>query len=90
MERLEAFRDTPPKKKEEKIETAATTPLYEPKAVLERYEVGANAVELDSVLRCVTIKGQFGEISLEYEAVPDLVAFLAWAMRARMEDADER
>jgi hypothetical protein len=89
MESLEAFRDTPPKKK---AKTESVTPIYEPKPVLERYVVGDYVVEMDSVDRTMLISGESGDTVLEYKDVPDLVCFLAWAMRARMEvteDADK-
>lgn len=90
MESLDAFRDNPPKKKETKTESM--TPIYEPKPVLERYVVGDYVVEMDSVDRTMLISGESGDTVLEYKDVPDLVCFLAWAMRTRMEvteDADK-
>lgn len=93
MESFEAFRDKPLIKKEEaKTESVAVIPMYEPKPVLERYNVGLFGVEMDCIAQFVTITGECGEIAIDYKDVPDLVQFLAWAMRTRMEvreDADK-
>jgi hypothetical protein len=85
MESLEAFRDTPSKKKAAETEPKAAVIEYEPMPVLERYQVGENTVELDGTNRIVTITGECGSLMLSYAEVPDLTQFLAWAMRRRME-----
>lgn len=85
MEGLAAFNPPHRQKMEKKAEEKPVIPKYEPKPVLEKYQVGENVMELDSVSRCVTIIGAIGEIAMEYEQIPDLVQFLAWAMRERME-----
>jgi transposase len=90
MDSLEAFRDTPPKKATVK-EEPVVIPKYEPKPVLEKYHVNDFIVELDSKDRYVMISGDPGDIVFHYDSIPDLVQFLAWAMRERMEvtaDAD--
>jgi transposase len=84
MESLEAFRDTPLLKKEEKKESAVVeTPMYEP--IIERYKIRGFDVELDGEDRDVTIATEEDVIVIPYDSVPDLVQFLAWAMRKRME-----
>ena len=86
MENLAAFADPPARKKRKKeTEAPPVVPKYEPKPVLEKYQVGGNLVELDGVSKCIMITGCDGEITLAYEEIPDLVQFLAWAMRERMD-----
>jgi hypothetical protein len=92
MDSLEAFRDTHPKKATAK-EEPVVIPEYEPKPVLEKYAVADFIVELDSKDRYVMVSGDSGDIVFPYESVPELVQFLAWAMRERMEvteDADQQ
>jgi hypothetical protein len=92
MEGYAAFKNTPPRKKMEKTETMPMIPKYNPKPVLERYCIGCNMIELDGNDRSLTITGDEGEITMTYGEIPDLVQFLAWAMRERMEvtaDAEE-
>ena len=60
-------------------------PKYEPKPVIERYEVADFGVELDSKERYVMVSGDSGDIVFSFDVIPDLVQFLAWAMRERME-----
>lgn len=91
MESLEAFKDKP-KKAEAEAETKAVIPPYEPKPVTERYKFGMFDVELDTEDRDVTIVTEEDVLVIPYDFVPDLVQFLAWAMRTRMEvseDADK-
>ena len=83
MEGYAAFKNTAPRKKEEPKETPVL-PKYEPKPVHEEYHVGNHTVSLDSITRSVTVDGDDGEITIPYESIPDLVQFLAWAMRERM------
>lgn len=86
MEGLEAFKDAPtPKKEDAKAEVKPVIPKYDPKPTLERYRVSGIMIYMNSIDRYVTISGEEGEIILEYESIPDLVQFLAWAMRERME-----
>ncbi len=87
MESLEAFRDTPPKKKETKTETKVEAPMYEP--IIERYKIRGFDVELDGEDRDVTIATEEDVIVIPYDHIPDLVQFLAWAMRKRMEVRDD-
>lgn len=93
MEGYAAFKNTPPRKELE-TEAMPVIPKYNPKPVLERYCIGCNMIELDGNDRSVTITGDEGEITMTYGEIPDLVQFLAWAMRERMEvtadaEADE-
>jgi hypothetical protein len=93
MEGYAAFKNTPPRKKME-TEAMPVIPKYNPKPVHEEYRVGIHTVSLDSITRSVTVDGDDGEITIPFESVPDLVQFLAWAMRERMEvtadaEADE-
>lgn len=85
MEGIAAFKDAPPPKKEEVKEAMPVIPKYEPKPSLERFRVSGIMIDLNSIDRNVTISWELGEIILEYESIPDLVQFLAWAMRTRME-----
>ena len=86
MEGLAAFKDTPPRKKmETKTEVKPMIPKYEPKPVLEKFVVGDCGIELDNTDRLLTLSSDAGDIVFEYESIPELVQFLAWAMRERME-----
>lgn len=63
-------------------------PEYEPKPVSERYEIGGVSVILDSNKQSIRIRmPHSGEVEIGYKSVPDLVQFLVWAMRTRMEAA---
>lgn len=84
MEGYSAFKNTPTRKKTEAKEDAPVLPKYNPKPVHEEYHVGNHTVSLDSITRSVTVDGDDGEITIPFESVPDLVQFLAWAMRERM------
>ena len=93
MEGYAAFKNTP-SRKELETEAMPVIPKYNPKPVHEEYRVGIHTVSLDSITRSVTVDGDDGEITIPFESVPDLVQFLAWAMRERMEvtadaEADE-
>ena len=91
MEGLAAFKDTPQKKEQEEA-VKPMIPKYEPKPVIERFAVGYGIVEIDAVAQSILISGDDGEILIPFNQVPDLVQFLAWAMRTRMEvtaDAEE-
>lgn len=87
LERLAAFADTPPKREilEERKKEAVMMPKYEPKPREESYDIGILGVELDHVGRSVRIGNGFEETQIPFDLVPDLVQFLAWAMRTRME-----
>ena len=86
MERLEAFADTPPKRKEMEVkEEMSMIPKYEPKPVFEEFDIGEYSIELDRRGHTLRIAGDNEEITLPYRSVPDLVQFLAWAMRTRRE-----
>lgn len=81
MEGLAAFKDTPPRKEEKELEVHAVT-HYEAKPVVETFSVSKCRIMLDHENRCVVIDD---EIMLPYDRMPDIVQFLAWAMRTRME-----
>lgn len=95
MDGLAAFNDTKPTKKEEaKAEVKPVIPKYDPKPVFEQFQIGECIVELDRLTRIVTIgTKECGDIEIPYANIPDLVQFLAWAMRERMEvkaDAEDQ
>lgn len=92
MERLEAFRDVPRMKTEEKDEAQKSVmPKYCPKPVIEKYRIGDCFIELDNKDRVIAIDTDGACVLIQYEAMPELVQFFAWAMRERMEaDADVR
>lgn len=85
MERLAAFADSKPKPKIKEAAEMPVIPKYEPKPVLEKFVVGNFGVELDNTDRLLTLSSDAGDIVFEYESIPDLVQFLAWAMRERMD-----
>lgn len=86
MEGYAAFKNTPPRKKmEKKPEAMPVLPKYEPKPVTEIYAAGESRLELNNEDRILTISSDAGEIMFSYSDIPDLVQFLAWAMRERME-----
>jgi predicted transcriptional regulator len=84
MEGLSAFKNTP-SRKELETEAMPVIQKYNPKPVLERYCIGCNLIELDGYARSVRITGDEGEILMTYGEIPDLIQFLAWAMRERMQ-----
>ena len=81
MEGLAAFKDTPPRKEENEPEVHAVT-HYEAKPVVETFSVSKCRIMLDHENRCVIIDD---DIMLPYDKIPDIVQFLVWAMRPRME-----
>lgn len=86
MEGLAAFRDAPPKKKDAMVQCEVDSKKYDPNPVLERYEIGGVQVDLNVKDQAVTIRMAYsGEVKLSFGSVPDLVQFLVWAMRERME-----
>lgn len=66
-------------------EEMSMIPKYEPKPVFEEFDIGEYSIELDRRGHTLRIAGDNEEITLPYRSVPDLVQFLAWAMRTRME-----
>lgn len=82
MERLAAFADAKPEPKKNETEEAPAIPQYDPKPFKESYEIGNYTIELNNDDRLIEIAGL---IILSYEDIPDLVQFLAWAMRKRMD-----
>lgn len=88
MDNLAAFAD-PHRKKKEVKEDMPMIPKYEPKPVLERFVVGGCDIIMDTERREITISSCGGEVLAAYDDIPDLVQFLAWAMRTRMNIVDE-
>lgn len=91
MEGLAAFKDAPPRKKQEEA-VKPMIPKYEPKPNREWYTVGELNIELNQCSKALGIEKEGELIILDFADVPDLVQFLAWAMRTRMEvtsDAEE-
>lgn len=82
MEGLAAFKDTP---REKEPEVQAVT-HYEAKPVAETFQVGEIKITLDHECGIVFIDD---DIILPYGKVPDIVQFLAWAMRTRMQAETE-
>lgn len=83
MEGLAAFKDTPTRKKEQEV--VPMIPKYEPKPNREWYTVGELNLELNQCSKALGIEKEGELIILDFADVPDLVQFLAWAMRTRME-----
>lgn len=87
MEGLAAFKDSPPHRKmEDKVVEMPVIPKYDPKPVTEIYAAGETRLELNNEDRILTISSDAGEIMFSYSDIPDLVQFLAWAMRTRMDE----
>lgn len=60
--------------------------IYEPKPVIESFAIGGLRASLNSNERTLTLEMAYnGRVTIRYESVPDLVTFLDWAMRNRME-----
>lgn len=95
MERLAAFGENKPCKTEEKQdEPQEVLPKYDPKPSVEEYNLGKFYIRLYHNERHVAIASNvndaFGATALiGFDDIPDLVQFLAWAMRTRMEATDE-
>lgn len=95
MERLAAFAEDEPCKTDEKQdEPQEVLPKYDPKPFIEEYNLGNFSVRLYNAERFVAImsneKDVYGtSIKIGFDNIPDLVQFLAWAMRTRMEATDE-
>jgi hypothetical protein len=90
MDNLAAFKC--PEPKQNKPEEAPLPPKYAPRPTVERYDVEGYGVELNHLAKRVTIGGKAipdGAISVDYDCIPDLVQFLAWAMRTRINIGDE-
>lgn len=56
---------------------------YEAKPFVETFHVGEVKITLDHENRLVFIDE---DIMLPYDQIPDIVQFLAWAMRTRMQE----
>lgn len=95
MERLAAFaEDEPCKTAEKQDEPQEVLPKYDPKPFIEEYNLGNFSARLYNAERFVAImsneKDVYGaSIKIGFDNIPDLVQFLAWAMRTRMEATDE-
>ena len=92
MEGLDAFKDAPsPKKEEAKEEVKPVIPKYYPKPSVEEYNFGKFSVRLYYNERYVAVRADAlhihgaSAIKIGFDNIPDLVQFLAWAMRERME-----
>ena len=84
MDGYAAFKNTPTRKKTEAKEDAPVIPKYNPKPSKEEYVIFDYSIELNNDDRLVTVSAASGDIIFAYEDIPDLVQFLAWAMRERM------
>ena len=82
MEGLEAFKDAKPLKEEQEEAVKPIIPKCEPKPVVETFKVGKCRIMMSKENRCLWIND---EALLSYDCIPDLVQFLAWATRTRME-----
>lgn len=91
MENLAAFADPPRKKTEKELPEMPVVPKYEPKPVKEAYVIGNLEITLnndDRVLHIHTARDDsiaYNGKCISYDDIPDLVQFLAWAMRERMD-----
>jgi hypothetical protein len=86
MENLAAFADPPARKKRKKeTEAPPVVPKYEPKPVLERFVIGDCEITMNADIREISISSCGGEFLAAYDDIPQLVQFLAWAMRERMD-----
>lgn len=86
MENLAAFADHPTRQKTEKeFPEMAVVPKYDPKPVLERFVIGDCEITMDADIREISISSCGGEFLAAYDDIPQLVQFLAWAMRERMD-----
>ncbi len=65
---------------------ATVTPRYNPKPIEESYRIDGMRVTLANADRKMIVSVQHGSVvSVPYDTIPELVEFLAWAMRERME-----
>ena len=86
MENLAAFADSPARKKRKKeTEAPPVVPKYEPKPVLERFVIGDCEITMNADIREISISSCGVEFLASYDDIPQLVQFLAWAMRERMD-----
>lgn len=84
MEGLAAFKDKPTKKAVPEEPTVPEIPVYEPMPCEETYKVAGERIYIDQETRTVTIR----DVGLSFYDIPDIVQFLAWAMRTRMKGED--
>lgn len=85
MESFAAFKNTPPRQKMEKeTEDVPVLPKYNPKPSKEEYVLCDYSIELNNDDRLLTVSAASGDTVFAYEDIPDIVQFLAWAMRERM------
>ena len=87
MDSLAAFKDTPKVKEVKEVKhVEETVPKYEPKPIEETYLICGMDITLDRGVAGMYIRTNDGaEMQIPYESVPELVQFLVWAMRERME-----
>lgn len=87
MEGLAALKDTPPKRKimVKENKEMPEIPKYEPKAIKENYKVGKMQYELNHITGIIGIYDGHTLITVPYNELPDIVQFLAWAMRERID-----
>lgn len=91
MERYAAFADPKPEPKKNETAEAPVIPQYDPKPVKEAYVIGNLEITLnndDRVLHIHTARDDsiaYNGKCISYDDIPDLVQFLAWAMRKRMD-----
>lgn len=83
IEGLAAFKDAPVRN--EKKEVKPIIPKYAPKPHREWFSIGEINFELNACAGMIGIEINGNLMILPYKTVPDLVQFLAWAMRERME-----
>lgn len=90
MDSFEAFKPKKKKREEEKaVETVvqAAVPKYSPKPSEETYRLPGMKVELCNEDGALIVHTDGDSVCIPYENVPELVQFLVWAMRERMEAA---
>lgn len=100
MERLAAFKDTPPKRNKMEMDDVIAATKYEPKPTEETFDLKCGSVTLSYDKRRVILRPDMSidesvlhavkfNPTIKFDDIPDLVQFLAWAMRTRMEASDE-
>ena len=88
MENLDAFRDKPVVKKVEKVEETPALPVYNPKLISEEYDDvgGGLSAAIDYEARLINLYDNYeAGITLSFDEIPNIVQFLAWFMRVKME-----
>lgn len=89
MESYAAFKARPRKKQEEEkvveAEAQPSVPKYSPKPIEETYRIPGMKNELLAEDGAMIVYADGDSVCIPYDSVPDLVQFLVWAMRERME-----